>query len=130
MTKKIEVELPVIPREVAEAVKAADDVQTTLDWLYGGDNYNEEHTPALRSIPTATLLRALSVGYEIERTPEEIAAERKRLAEYRLRQRLDECLGAHLQSHAEGFARGIYCAINVLSEAGYENLPQLMEVSE
>lgn len=87
MTKKIEVELPVISREVAEAIKAADDVQTTLSWCLGGYDYSEEHTPALRSIPTATLLRALVNGYEVEKTSEELAKEKREQAEETLRTR-------------------------------------------
>jgi hypothetical protein len=89
MTKKIEIELPVIPREVAEAIRAADDFQTTLAWVYGGDDYNEEYTPVLRSIPISTLFQALAVGYEVNKTPEELAEDKRKDSEAKLRARYE-----------------------------------------
>lgn len=137
MTKKIEVELPVIPREVAEAIEwfrrsgpEFGDAYTDAEILEARDATNRG-TPeeALQKVSPITLTLALSIGYEIERTPEEIAAERKRITEYRLQQALTECASAN-STFANGNARGIRYTIGVLAAHGYENLPNLTEVSE
>jgi hypothetical protein len=73
MTKKIEVELPVIPREVAEAIEHYCDVPagniSIITRVLGGNL--GEYERRLTTIPFDDLVTAVYVGYEIEQTPED-----------------------------------------------------------
>jgi hypothetical protein len=73
MTKKIEVELPVIPREVAEAIEHYCDVPagniSIITRVLGGNL--GEYERRLTTIPFDDLVTAVYVGYTVEQSPEE-----------------------------------------------------------
>lgn len=137
--------LPEIPRKVAEAIECLRSEPGPFDNARIADIavvrpdriVVSPHVTALRSIPFDTLMLALSVGYTVERTPEEIAAERKANAETILRRVYE---GRRSHGHVSydlfpqtvardcGFADGMRYALSVLSEAGYENLPSLFDI--
>jgi hypothetical protein len=77
MTKKIEVELPVISREVAEAIESwleeYGDRDALIAWHVEGIAYKSwtAGCRVLNDVSVAEMSRYLFIGYTVEQTPEE-----------------------------------------------------------
>lgn len=130
MTKKIEVELPVIPREVAEAIERLRDssvfnpaftdaeiITKTID----GDRDAISLFWTLRTVPLDTLILALVNGYETEKTAVELAEEKRRQAYEELLERYEYFQGNAALTQNGGHARTAHETIKwVLNTLGIE----------
>lgn len=121
-----EVELPVIPREVADVFAELEDAASVVDVWLGRDG---PLGAILQTLSFHTLITALSVGYVIERTPEEIAAEQRKIAEYRIAYAI---AGIRRDSSIDtrAYISGVDAALRYLSASGYVNIPQINVLGE
>jgi hypothetical protein len=100
-----EVKIPVIPREVAEAIEffrkpiegSPPYTNAQIIHIANGKIYTSSYEAALLSIPIDTLLAALVNGYTVEKSAEELAEEAEKVAHDKIRKRYE-----YLRSNAKG----------------------------